>query len=197
MNDIPVTKWSVDHVCAWVGAQNFRAYKHIFREGLISGRTLLALDHPILEVRVQQLTIPISCRYHSHKILLLQKLRISEHTHSMRYNASAICNFNIIAGMEILFAIEDLKGSDAASGSRPQLSLATRGDQYDVFLSYRRVGGAGIHSIIAISSKICSNEPITFHFICRFRPITQNFAESARVGSVPRRRQLGEHRRIR
>jgi hypothetical protein len=37
-------------VCAWVGAQSFRAYKHIFREGLISGRTLLALDHAILEV---------------------------------------------------------------------------------------------------------------------------------------------------
>jgi hypothetical protein len=50
MTDIPVIKWSVDHVCAWVGSQNFRAYKHIFREGLISGRTLLALDHAILEV---------------------------------------------------------------------------------------------------------------------------------------------------
>ena len=151
MNDIPVTKWSVDHVCAWVGAQNFRAYKHIFREGLISGRTLLALDHTILEVRLQQSKIPNFFRYfniiltNSTFYFFVQKLRISEHTHSTRCHDLVIGILNINAGMEILFAIEDLKGSDAASGSRPQVSLATRGDQYDVFLSYRRVGGAGIH----------------------------------------------------
>jgi hypothetical protein len=101
MTDILVTKWSVDHVCAWVGTQNFRAYKHVFREGLISGRTLLALDHAILEVRQVHLRAAISspasdpwqnsnslskiCKFvprHARLILPFQKLRITEHTHS-------------------------------------------------------------------------------------------------------------------
>lgn len=107
MTDIPVIKWSVDHVCAWVGSQNFRAYKHIFREGLISGRTLLALDHAILEVcKIHQLicshmkdglTQAIFRNYmlhHSHHdVFLFQKLRITEHTHStaaMQY----LCEFS-------------------------------------------------------------------------------------------------------
>jgi hypothetical protein len=54
--------------------------------------------------------------------------------------------------MEILFAIEDLKGFDTKGASQPQLSLTIRSDKYDVFISYRRVGGAGGYgnSIIVI-----------------------------------------------
>jgi hypothetical protein len=56
--------------------------------------------------------------------------------------------------MEILFAIEDLKAFETKGASQPQLSSAIRSDKYDVFISYRRVGGAGGYSIIVIFSHL-------------------------------------------
>ncbi len=57
------------------------------------------------------------------------------------------------AGMEILFAIEDLKAPDVSSGSKPQHALRSQSNQYDVFISYRRVGGAGAFS--TFSTFVC------------------------------------------
>ena len=177
MTDILVTKWSNDHVCAWVGTQNFRAYKHVFREGLISGRTLLALDHAILEVREVNLRAAIfspasdprrnsnslstnSCRIMLAKCCLFRNCG-SLSTRTVRttlppsdQHLRRTLGLIIHTGMEILFAIEDLKAIISSSGSSPQVSLATRSNQYDVFLSYRRVGGAGRTSFI--STKLCS-----------------------------------------
>jgi hypothetical protein len=44
----PVPEWTVEMVCNWVGTQTFRSYRHLFRDGFVNGRMLLAITNEIL-----------------------------------------------------------------------------------------------------------------------------------------------------
>jgi hypothetical protein len=45
---VPVSEWTVDMVCNWVGTKSFRCYRSLFRDGFVNGRMLLAITNDIL-----------------------------------------------------------------------------------------------------------------------------------------------------
>ena len=49
INKIPVAKWSVEQVCDWVTSKSFKAYRAVFRDGLVNGHMLLNITPEILE----------------------------------------------------------------------------------------------------------------------------------------------------
>lgn len=125
MSRVSPQTWAIDQVGAWVSTQPFRLYRTQFQESMINGKMLLTLTDDELE------SCGISNRLH-------------------RKN--------------ILFAIEDLKEEATKnSGSQPGLgrSSSLRDDEdpsspltvvpeYDVFIIYRRVGGADFAQLLKI-----------------------------------------------
>jgi len=49
INKIPVANWSVEQVCDWVTSKAFKAYRAVFRDGLVNGHMLLNITPEILE----------------------------------------------------------------------------------------------------------------------------------------------------
>ena len=49
INKIPVANWSVEQVCDWVTSKSFKAYRAVFRDGLVNGHMLLTITPEILE----------------------------------------------------------------------------------------------------------------------------------------------------
>lgn len=49
INKIPVANWSVEQVCDWVTSKSFKAYRAVFRDGLVNGHMLLNITPEILE----------------------------------------------------------------------------------------------------------------------------------------------------
>ena len=49
INKIPVVNWSVEQVCDWVTSKSFKAYRAVFRDGLVNGHMLLTITPEILE----------------------------------------------------------------------------------------------------------------------------------------------------
>jgi len=49
INKIPVVNWSVEQVCDWVTSKSFKAYRAVFRDGLVNGNMLLTITPEILE----------------------------------------------------------------------------------------------------------------------------------------------------
>ena len=41
--------WSVEQVCDWVTSKSFKAYRAVFRDGLVNGHMLLTITPEILE----------------------------------------------------------------------------------------------------------------------------------------------------
>jgi hypothetical protein len=41
--------WSVEQVCDWVTSKSFKAYRAVFRDGLVNGQMLLTITPEILE----------------------------------------------------------------------------------------------------------------------------------------------------
>ena len=48
INKIPVVNWSVEQVCDWVTSKSFKAYRAVFRDGLVNGQMLLTITPEIL-----------------------------------------------------------------------------------------------------------------------------------------------------
>lgn len=113
-----VMQWSIDDVCAWVGCQCFKAYRHLFRDSFVSGRILMSLSDEDLAT----MGIP-----------------------------------HAIHRRSVIFAIGDLKedlGSETDStlqGLARMTSIAVAEEEYDVFLSYRRQGGADFAHLLKLS----------------------------------------------
>jgi hypothetical protein len=80
--------------------------------------------------------------------------------------------------MEIIFAVEDLKTPEITSGSKPQNSLRSQSNQYDVFISYRRVGGAGAFSMAATMFRASITSSAVRHLIL-FNP--SDFAQLLKI----------------
>jgi hypothetical protein len=69
INKIPVVNWSVEQVCDWVTSKSFKAYRAVFRDGLVNGHMLLTITPEILETVCRHLaksgrasTAPASAR---------------------------------------------------------------------------------------------------------------------------------------
>ena len=53
---IPVSTWSIDDVCQWVGTQPFRVFRGLFRDGMVNGLVMLRC---VSRSRAHSLTIPL------------------------------------------------------------------------------------------------------------------------------------------
>jgi hypothetical protein len=124
--------WSIDDVCSWVGQQAFAQYRQQFRESLVNGKVLLALNEEMLTA-----------------------VGVSHPVHRCA----------------IMFAIDELRQQVAApsasqSPAHPTdallpLSPTPGGRQqyrYDVFISYRRAGGADFAQLLKIQLRAAGLE---------------------------------------
>jgi len=122
----PTRFWDIETVCLWVGAQPFKMYRQLFRDSFVSGRVLLKLSDSNLV--------------------------------SMGIN-------NEVHRIAILDAVEDLKEKKLensvgiVSVSPPSLLTESVGflqqpttivPAFDVFISYRRAGGADFAQLLKI-----------------------------------------------
>jgi hypothetical protein len=61
INKIPVANWSVEQVCDWVTSKSFKAYRAVFRDGLVNGHMLLNITPEILETNGIQNMCELLC----------------------------------------------------------------------------------------------------------------------------------------
>jgi hypothetical protein len=119
--------WSIDDVCLWIGMQCFKQYRHVFRDSFVCGLLLLALgDGDLAAMGVGH---PIHRRF---ILLAIGDIKLA------------------IAGGET----SANEGGGVRGGNRlvriPSI-IDIKDDTYDVFLSYRRLGGAEFAHLLKIS----------------------------------------------
>lgn len=121
-----VANWSIDDVCAWAGTKCFKQYRHIFRESFVCGRLLLALtDHDLAAMGV---------------------------VHPLHRRSMLLAIGDIKSAVE---GDEPSAGKSSLGGHsslvRIPSTIDIKSDTYDVFISYRRLGGADFAHLLKIS----------------------------------------------
>jgi hypothetical protein len=121
---LPLAEWDVERVCAWVREQPFKLYGPIFRDGFVNGGVLASVtESDLLELKVVH---PL------HRRLMLQSIEALVKT-----NSSAA----IAAG----------GGRAAALALSPEThSRKSSQNQFDAFISYRRVGGEDFAQLLKV-----------------------------------------------
>ena len=134
------TQWGVDDVCAWVGGQIFVAYRGLFREGLVTGRVLLELsDEDLAEIGVV---------HRLHRRTILHAIGDLKEAASVAVaDAGAAAGGSSGGGAGGAGAAA---GAGAAPLARLPASRPSAGPVYDVFLSYRRAGGADFAQLLKV-----------------------------------------------
>jgi len=142
--------WSIETVCAWVSKQAFRAYKPAFRENFVNGEMLLSLSDEDLAA-----TLGVPNALHRRAILFaIARLSSGPAGHSLsRSPRSAVGDGSGGGGGGGGGAASSPSASPVPSVLRiasPRAASATAEQTYDVFLSYRRAGGADFAQLIKL-----------------------------------------------
>ena len=118
-------KWSIEAVCAWVGKQPFRSYRAAFRDNLVTGRVLLTLTEQDLTTN-----LGVSNALHRRTILFaIGDLTATGEDHAELIRSPSSFRDGTAVSRERASSVHN----NRASGE-PEM--------YDVFISYRRLGGA-------------------------------------------------------
>jgi hypothetical protein len=117
--------WSIERVCEWVRTQPFKQYSPIFRDGFVTGGVLASITES--DLAALEITHPL------HRRLMLQSIEMLKATNGTAASA----------------AIAAAAASRAAGGSGSD-SAASRHTGYDVFISYRRVGGEDFAALLKV-----------------------------------------------
>lgn len=132
--------WSIEQVAQWVGAQPFRAYKPLFREHFVSGRVLLSLTDADLAT-----SLGVSNAVHRKALsFAIDDLRAAA--------APADGGLSPSGGGGVPHTPLSLRsmGSPPSAGGSPRASPPAA---FDVFLSYRRAGGADFAQLLKLLLK--------------------------------------------
>lgn len=132
--------WSVEQVAQWVAAQPFRCFRSAFRDNFVTGRTLLSLSEEDL--------VAIGVAHPIHRRTMLFAI------------GDLVAAGGGVAGggVEALDASRSGGGSVGSPVARSHplpLSPSSAGASatYDVFISYRRVGGADFAQLLKLLLK--------------------------------------------
>jgi hypothetical protein len=121
-----IDTWSIDAVCEWVGDQTFSTYRPLFRNGFVSGKVLVSL------------TVDDLCDLGvTHKI----------HQRAIRFAIDELCA--TFVGGSGGGGGGGGGGSGGGGGAAPLLKTRAS-PQFDVFLSYRRLGGADFAQLLKV-----------------------------------------------
>ena len=121
---IALADWSIERVCEWVRTQPFKQYSPIFRDGFVTGGVLASITEPDL--------IELEISHPLHRRLMLQAIDQLKATNGTAASAALAAAAAGRAGGA---------GSDSAS---------SRHSGYDVFISYRRVGGEDFAALLKV-----------------------------------------------
>ena len=139
--------WSIETVCAWVSKQAFRAYKPAFRDNFVSGEMLLSLSDEDLAA-----TLGVPNALHRRAILFaIARLSSGPAGHSLSRSPRSTAGDGGGGGGG--GAASSPSASPAPSVLRiasPRAASAAAEQTYDVFLSYRRAGGADFAQLIKL-----------------------------------------------
>ena len=128
-------RWSIDQVCQWVGNQPFKAYRQAFRDNLVSGALLLSVtDEDLASMGIAKVL---------HRKAILHATGVLSSTAA---SASAAA------------AAAAASGAGSGPGTRSEAALvlalgprASTSARFDVFISYRRVGGADFAQLVKLT----------------------------------------------
>ena len=160
--EAPVESWSIDSVAAWVARQPFRQYKRAFARNLVTGRVLMTLSEADLAD-----VLGVANALHRRTILFA----ISDL--SGNSGGGGACPSIELARSPLSRGGSGVEDDDAAesphaagslrSPSRGGASAVTRrtapsleadgAEEYDVFISYRRAGGADFAQLLKLLLK--------------------------------------------
>jgi hypothetical protein len=139
--------WSIETVCAWVSKQAFRAYKPAFRDNFVSGEMLLSLSDEDLAA-----TLGVPNALHRRAILFaIARLSSGPAGHLLSRSPRSTAGDGGGGGGG--GAASSPSASPAPSVLRiasPRAASAAAEQTYDVFLSYRRAGGADFAQLIKL-----------------------------------------------
>lgn len=142
-----VAAWSIDDVCMWVGQQPFRQYRQHFRDALVTGRVLLSLDDAALaDVGVKH---PIHRRTIAFAI---------DDMRTASAAAVAVASGGSGSSSDASGTTAALSTSITTSLGSPMAPLGAAAFRYDVFISYRRVGGADFAHLLKLQLRAAGLE---------------------------------------
>lgn len=148
--------WTIEDVWAWVGSQPFRQYRTHFRDALVCGRLLLSLDDAELQA------IGVAHRVHRRAIgIALEDLKAA---HGM--SSVSAGSVSLLSPPRHLISPTSSTGREGTphegeqgtplAGMLSPLSRAGSAQssassyRYDVFISYRRAGGADFAQLLKL-----------------------------------------------
>jgi len=128
INKIPVVNWSVEQVCDWVTSKSFKAYRAVFRDGLVNGQMLLTITPEILA------TNGIHNMWHRQAIMVA----VQELKELLAKNASGVLvdQPNLERTCDVFISYRRIGGSDFAQ----LLKVCFQKAGIDVFLDVDNLG---------------------------------------------------------
>jgi len=134
INKIPVVNWSVEQVCDWVTSKSFKAYRAVFRDGLVNGHMLLTITPEILETNgIKNMCVRLS--FETLKFILQICLRKQSSISVHRIDAN--CRWHRQA---IMVAVQELKELLAKNASGVLVDQPHLERTCDVFIRYADAG---------------------------------------------------------
>ena len=140
--------WTTEQVGLWLSRREFKAFRAAFKDGFVNGRMLLRLSDAHLE------DLGVTRPVHRLAVLdAIDDLRTAVAANGMRGAMSA----DAPVGAEVTTARGDsaiagvvIAAPPSGAGAQPVGALPASGEAFDVFISYRRAGGADFAQLIKI-----------------------------------------------
>ena len=137
-------RWTIDDVCHWVGLTPFKSYRTFFRDSFVSGKLLLTFN--------EQHLVDMGITHRIHRLAILHAI---DDLRQLMLNPEAPVCF-ARPGSRFMSRAGSRSGSPdrCGSGKKKFEVLAVLDEEpevaYDVFISYRRIGGADFAQLLKI-----------------------------------------------